>query len=257
MTDCVRLTLASLAGALAFCPALPAVGQTLDELNLQRFGAPERSSPADESNDDQMGPGEEDAYAGPDELTALSRRSDNPFPDIVESADRSPIDVTVRALNKVTAKYEDITIPMEGAGRFGTLEIVARHCDKRPPEEFPETTAFLQIFDRGYDTDALRLAKKPELGEPHDSVDRLGKIANAETTDGPVASTVVASSVSDEIVHSDANPAASLYGDGIRAEGKEVFSGWMFASSPALNALEHPVYDVWVIDCQTETLSDE
>lgn len=29
-----------------------------------------------------------------------------------------------------------------------------------------------------------------------------------------------------------------------------VFSGWMFASSPALSALEHPVYDVWVIDCR-------
>lgn len=28
------------------------------------------------------------------------------------------------------------------------------------------------------------------------------------------------------------------------------FSGWMFASSPALNPLEHPVYDVWVIDCR-------
>ena len=28
-----------------------------------------------------------------------------------------------------------------------------------------------------------------------------------------------------------------------------VFSGWMFASSPALSALEHPVYDVWVTDC--------
>ena len=28
-----------------------------------------------------------------------------------------------------------------------------------------------------------------------------------------------------------------------------VFRGWMFASSPALNALEHPVYDIWVIDC--------
>ncbi len=27
------------------------------------------------------------------------------------------------------------------------------------------------------------------------------------------------------------------------------FSGWMMASSPALSALEHPVYDVWVIDC--------
>ncbi|USG59481.1 DUF2155 domain-containing protein [Sneathiella marina] len=29
-----------------------------------------------------------------------------------------------------------------------------------------------------------------------------------------------------------------------------LFSGWMFASSPAINALEHPVYDVWVIDCR-------
>jgi hypothetical protein len=34
-------------------------------------------------------------------------------------------------------------------------------------------------------------------------------------------------------------------------ETKRVFTGWMFASSPALNALEHPVYDVWVIDCRT------
>ena len=29
----------------------------------------------------------------------------------------------------------------------------------------------------------------------------------------------------------------------------EVFAGWMFASSPGLSALQHPVYDIWVIDC--------
>lgn len=29
----------------------------------------------------------------------------------------------------------------------------------------------------------------------------------------------------------------------------ELFHGWMFASSPALNPLEHPVYDVWVLEC--------
>ncbi|MQA65832.1 MAG: DUF2155 domain-containing protein [Alphaproteobacteria bacterium] len=28
-----------------------------------------------------------------------------------------------------------------------------------------------------------------------------------------------------------------------------IFRGWMFASSPALSALEHPVYDIWVKDC--------
>jgi hypothetical protein len=30
-----------------------------------------------------------------------------------------------------------------------------------------------------------------------------------------------------------------------------LFSGWMFASSPALHALEHPVYDVWVLGCRS------
>jgi len=28
-----------------------------------------------------------------------------------------------------------------------------------------------------------------------------------------------------------------------------LFRGWMFASSPALSALEHPVYDIWEVDC--------
>ncbi len=31
---------------------------------------------------------------------------------------------------------------------------------------------------------------------------------------------------------------------------KQIFSGWMFASSPALSALENPVYDVWVVACK-------
>lgn len=32
---------------------------------------------------------------------------------------------------------------------------------------------------------------------------------------------------------------------------ERVFEGWMVASSPALNPLEHSVYDVWVINCKT------
>ncbi len=32
-------------------------------------------------------------------------------------------------------------------------------------------------------------------------------------------------------------------------EDQPRFSGWMFASSPALSALDHPRYDVWVIGC--------
>lgn len=32
-------------------------------------------------------------------------------------------------------------------------------------------------------------------------------------------------------------------------ESQWVFSGWMFASSPALSAMNHPIYDVWLKDC--------
>ncbi|MGB0719674.1 MAG: DUF2155 domain-containing protein [Bdellovibrionales bacterium] len=28
-----------------------------------------------------------------------------------------------------------------------------------------------------------------------------------------------------------------------------VFSGWMFSSSPGLSAMDHPIYDVWVLEC--------
>lgn len=34
-----------------------------------------------------------------------------------------------------------------------------------------------------------------------------------------------------------------------QATGTPLFQGWMFASSPSLSALEHPVYDVWVLEC--------
>ncbi|MFO1123436.1 MAG: DUF2155 domain-containing protein [Hyphomicrobiales bacterium] len=31
---------------------------------------------------------------------------------------------------------------------------------------------------------------------------------------------------------------------------KRIFSGWMFAESPGLNAVEHPIYDVWLTGCR-------
>jgi hypothetical protein len=31
--------------------------------------------------------------------------------------------------------------------------------------------------------------------------------------------------------------------------GKRIFSGWMFAESPGLNAVEHPIFDVWLVGC--------
>ena len=92
----------------------------------------------------------------------------------------------LQGLDKVTARISTIEAPLGDTVGFGTLRIVAHACHKRPPEEPPESSAFLVIVD-------LKPGQDPE----------------------------------------------------------PLFTGWMFASSPALSALEHPVYDVWVIDCST------
>ena len=34
---------------------------------------------------------------------------------------------------------------------------------------------------------------------------------------------------------------------------KRIFSGWMFADSPALDAVDHAIYDVWLVDCKVTT----
>lgn len=42
-------------------------------------------------------------------------------------------------------------------------------------------------------------------------------------------------------------------GDGTTVTAQRVFSGWMFKSSPALSALENPIYDIGVLDCKIDT----
>ncbi|GAA0870087.1 hypothetical protein GCM10009116_19230 [Brevundimonas basaltis] len=60
-------------------------------------------------------------------------------------------------------------------------------------------------------------------------------------------------SASDEVVQDsiaylevDIQPRGVLQPSGPR----QIFRGWMFASAPAVNALEHPIYDAWVVGCR-------
>lgn len=181
---------------------------------------------------------DESAEPGPpSELDLLSRPGDDdPFPAFEEAAKRRPVSVTLRALDKITARYKDVETPIGKPVKFGSLEILPRFCDKRPPEEFPETTAFLEIFDR--DLSRARAAAAA-------AALKAGGEAEAAVSEAP------------------ALPPAGDGETGLAAEGApapidpdRIFSGWMFASSPALNPLEHAVYDVWVIDCKTEIVGN-
>ena len=99
----------------------------------------------------------------------------------------------LQGLDKTTARVSTFEAPIDRSVKFGTLVITARACIKHPPEEPPESAAFLQI---------------------------------------------------DELRSQSAG-----------AESERIFSGWMFASSPALSALENPVYDISVLDCKIPSAS--
>jgi hypothetical protein len=90
----------------------------------------------------------------------------------------------LQGLDKITAKIRRFTAPVGQPVSFGRLTIVVKACRRTPPEEKPESAAFVQIDDKT-----------------------------------------------------------------LKQGTKRVFNGWMFASSPALSALEHPVYDINVLSC--------
>jgi hypothetical protein len=58
--------------------------------------------------------------------------------------------------------------------------------------------------------------------------------------------------VMDDCRYPSENPASESYAHLVITDAgvdKPVFQGWMIASSPALSALDHPRYDVWVLSC--------
>ena len=91
----------------------------------------------------------------------------------------------LQGLDKVTARVSTFDAPIGKFVGFGTLRVIVRKCDKRPPEETPESAVFLDVTE-----------VRP--GEPTETI----------------------------------------------------YRGWMFASSPAIAAMQHPVYDVWVLGCK-------
>lgn len=132
-------------------------------------------------------PADEDVEEPPAQENAAPPKHATPAPPpALTFGERPRTDgVVLQALDKITAHVTSLTAALNEPVRFGSLVITARACNMRPPEEEPESAAFLQIDD-------------------------ISK--NGQRT--------------------------------------RVFSGWMFASSPALSALEHPVYDVWVKSCK-------
>ncbi|MEO0401833.1 MAG: DUF2155 domain-containing protein [Pseudomonadota bacterium] len=81
-----------------------------------------------------------------------------------------------------------------------------------------------------------------------------GQVVDIELPAGRTASFARLNITLTECRYPAGNPSGNAYaGLQITEVGRDgvVFSGWMIASAPALNAMEHPRYDVWVMRCTT------
>ncbi len=108
-----------------------------------------------------------------------------PIPDAQATVPTASKSVAlVRILDKVTARVDEVAVPVDKPYMFGTLVLTVRACRATLPEEPPEASAFLEVGE-------MKVGENEAL----------------------------------------------------------LFQGWMFASSPALSALEHPVYDLWLVGC--------
>ena len=140
---------------------------------------------------EETGENEADDIIEDDDLIAPLSIMEVPVLDIVdedeEEAALKPMLVgSFSLLHKVTAKVQKIELLSGQEYAIGDMSLTMHDCISTPPEEPPETKAFLEIseFKAGRD--------------------------------------------------------------------KALFTGWMFASSPGINAMEHPVFDIWPLACKTE-----
>lgn len=113
--------------------------------------------------------------------------------------------VMLRALDKITGRSTDFEMVVGDPVVYGSLRVDLDVCFQTPPEEPPESAAFLRVTSatsKQVQTMAVPRSLTPE------------ELETSEAEDADIR-----------------------------------FTGWMFASSPGLSALEHPVYDIWVIAC--------
>jgi hypothetical protein len=105
------------------------------------------------------------------------------------------------------------------------------------------TAAVLQGVDK-ITAETLRFEAK--VGEPVRYKGLIITVRACETTAADEA-------ITDSTAYLDVQSQPQVAPGRAAAPPRPVFHGWMFASSPTLNPLEHPIYDLWLIACKTAT----
>ena len=141
-------------------------------------------------------------------------------------------------------KSEPLAKPVEASGDAVT-EGAALPSSAKAVKEVPKrkryTVAVLQVLDK---VTAETLRFEATVNKPVRYKVLVVTVRTCETSasDEPVR---------DAFVNLQIDSTPVVLDGKATVPGRQLFKGWMFASSPGLNPFQHPTYDVWVIACKT------
>lgn len=165
-------------------------------------------------------------------LTHKKHLKNNSFFKLSEATQNNEYRLNINVpehINVITTEYADIQILNKINGftyvyetrigakmHFKNIEIITRSCFKSSPEESPENMLLTEVYEIQKD-----LAK-----EPPTNIDEFqeNKKDNTDITTEQKSSKI------------------------------QLFYGWIFSSTPSLNSLEHPIYDISLLNCRVKKI---
>ncbi|MBI5265134.1 MAG: DUF2155 domain-containing protein [Bradyrhizobium sp.] len=221
--------------------------------NIPRGGQPQQQLPEDEEEVPELPP---QGRVLPTPNRPYPGQQGNALPGPVQSQPLAPPPgTTVLPQNQqpsaAVAPPSPSAAPQPGANQV----LPGLPPGQRQPKGVPQTPASLQPGDEIVtEPPAQKIVNKKATFSGLDKI--TGRIINFDEEIGETvqfgALRVKTNACYTRPATEAANTDAFVEVDEITLQGevKRIFSGWMFAASPGLHGVEHPVYDIWLTDCK-------
>lgn len=186
------------------------------------------------------------ALLGPAGLAPAQQASPAETPTVPEAAPATPV-IEEEAPPAVVEAPPPAVAPPVPASQVAPAEPPERQVAERPVESTKKRERFnvavLQAVDK---VTAETIRFEAPVGQPvrYKSLILTVRACERTAADEPAEDSIAYLTVDSQPRSQAGRPAPG---------GRQVFRGWVYASSPGLNGPEHPVYDAWLITCRTST----
>ncbi len=184
----------------------------------------------------------QDAVPIDEPTAALNRQTPAQTPPVESAPEAAPAPVAPIVVSPVTPPTEIAESDQSSGEEEPAVEVPATRADSvtAPSRRQRRRVAIVQAIDK-ITAESMRF--EVEVG---------GRPVRFQRTLIFSAKACEVSASDEQVSDAVAYLEVSLQSRGVIqvSEPRQIFRGWMFASSPAVNGLQHPIYDAWIVGCK-------